>query len=52
MGLTVNEPEHSHFMLNNEITLIAIEELESFLVYSIIFFHVTQNAFCQANGNN
>lgn len=35
MDVTVNEPEHSHYLLNNKITVSDAEELESFLVSPI-----------------
>lgn len=35
MDMTVNEPEHSHYLVNNKITVSDAEELESFLVSPI-----------------
>lgn len=32
MDVTVNKPEHSHYLLNNKITVPDAEEWESFLV--------------------
>lgn len=43
LHLIVNEPEHSHFMLNNEIIVFDTEKLETFLLSAIICPYIVQN---------